>query len=313
MFNEIGVQPVTIPLPFRLNHVNCFIGEGSNGWTIMDAGLNNDVSRDIWKPYIEQHKISTIILTHLHPDHYGYSGTLQRLTNAEVWMTKVDDEAGTTFWEPESLEKVKKYYDTCGIPDNGAAELTHDEGSFIPRVKPYPQVSRHLNEGEKIVFGKYDYEVFFTPGHSDGLICLFNKEKSILFSTDHILPKITPNISYWFRGLPNPLEAFFQSLKKIELLDADYVIPSHGKPFQNANKRIAELISHHQDRLNEVYTFIKNPATIYQVSKNLFKKPLNTHETRFAIGETIAHLEYLYYNNQCIKNLENGIWYYQAI
>ncbi len=312
LLHDIGVTQVTIPLPFRLNHVNCFIAEGAKGWTIIDTGLNNEVSREIWKPYIDKHEISTIILTHLHPDHYGYGGTLQRLTNADVWMTNVDDHAGTTFWEPESLAKVKQHYDTCGIPEQGADELTSDEGSFNPRVKPYPQVSRHLEEGEKILIGKNEYEVIFTPGHSDGLICLYNKENGILFSTDHILPKITPNISYWFRGIPNPLEAFFHSLKKIELLNAEYVIPSHGKPFQNANKRIRELISHHHDRLNEVYEYIKSPATIYQVSKQLFKKPLTTHEMRFALGETIAHLEYLYFNNQCEKSLENNTWYYHA-
>ena len=77
-------------------------------------------------------------------------------------------------------------------------------------------------------FGKYEYEVIFTPGHSDGLITLYNKENSVLFSTDHILPRISPNISYWFRGISNPLEAFFTSLKKIQKLDVEYVIPSHG-------------------------------------------------------------------------------------
>lgn len=313
MLEDIGVTQVTIPLPFRLNHVNCFFAEGSKGWTIIDTGLNNQVSREIWKPYIDKYDISTIILTHLHPDHYGYGGTLQQLTNADVWMTKIDDEAARIFWEPESLKKVKDHYHTCGLPENVAVELTNDEGSFNPRVKPYPKVGRHLEEGSKLVFGKNEYEVIFTPGHSDGLICLYNKANSILFSTDHILPKITPNISYWFRGIPNPLEAFFESLGKIESLEAEYVIPSHGKPFQNANKRITELISHHHDRLNEVYDYIQSPATIYQVCKQLFTRPLTTHETRFAIGETIAHLEYLYYNNQCEKSFENGIWYYEAI
>lgn len=313
MLKDIGVTQVTIPLPFRLNHVNCFIAEGSKGWTIMDAGLNNDVSKEIWKPYIEKHEISTIILTHLHPDHFGYAGTLQQLTNADVWMTEVDYASGTTFWEPESLEKVKKHYNTCGLPQHVADDLTNDEGSFYPKVKPYPQVGKYLEEGMKLLFGKHEYEVIFTPGHSDGLICLYNKENSILFSTDHILPKISPNISYWYRGISNPLGAFFDSLKKIELLEAEYVIPSHGKPFQNANKRIAELKVHHQDRLNEVYEYIKEPATIYQVCKQLFNRPLTNHETRFAMGETIAHLEYLYYNNQCKKSMDNGFWYYYAI
>jgi glyoxylase-like metal-dependent hydrolase (beta-lactamase superfamily II) len=292
--------------------VNCFFAEGARGWTVIDAGLNTEVSRDVWKPYIEKHDVTDIILTHYHPDHFGYAGTLQQLTNAEVWMTEVDEEAGLSYWEPDSMKVVNESYGTCGLPDNLSQELTTDEQSFNARVKPYPKVNHYLSEGMKILFGNYEYEVIFTPGHSDGLVTFFNKENSILFSTDHILPKISPNISYWFRGIPNPLEAFFKSLEKIKLLDVDYVIPSHGKPFRNANKRIEELLAHHEERLEQAFESIKQPATIYQVNGQLFKN-LNIHETRFAVGETLAHLEYLYHKNQCKKNLENGTWYYEAI
>ncbi len=312
MLTELGVTQVTIPLPFRLDHVNCFLAEGQNGWTIIDAGLNTEVSRKVWAPIIEQHDVKDILLTHYHPDHFGYAGTLQQLTNAEVWMTEVDEQAGLTYWEPDSLRFVNQNYDTCGLPGHLSSELTTDEESFNAKIKPYPKVHHHLTEGMKILFGKYEYEVIFTPGHSDGLITLFNKENSILFSTDHILPKISPNISYWFRGIRNPLAAFISSLKKTKYLDAEFVIPSHGKPFRNANKRIEELLDHHQERLAKTYESIKEPATIFEVNGQLFKK-LSIHETRFAIGETLAHLEYLYQNNQCRKNLENGTWYYEAI
>ena len=312
MLKEIGVTQVTIPLPFRLDHVHCFIAEGARGWTIIDAGLNNEVSRDIWNPIIEQHDVSDILLTHYHPDHFGYAGTLQKLTNAEVWMTEIDELAGLTYWEPESLKIVNQNYDTCGLPGHLSQELTTDEKSFNAKVKPYPTVQHHLSEGMKLLFGKHEYEVIFTPGHSDGLISLFNKENSILFSTDHILPRISPNISYWFRGITNPLEAFISSLEKVKLLNAEFVIPSHGKPFRNANQRIEELLDHHQERLTKAYETLKQPATIYDVNCQLFRK-LTIHETRFAMGETIAHLEYLYQNNQCKKYLENGTWYYEAI
>lgn len=312
MLNELGVSRITIPLPFRLNHVHCFLAEGTDGYTIMDTGLNTDITKEIWNPIITKHPIKNIFLTHYHPDHFGYAGTLQQVTGADVWMTKTDETAGLTVWEPSSLELTRRNYQTCGIPAETADELTGNEGSFQIRVQPYPVVNHYFEEGMKIPFGKHEYEVIFTPGHSDGLICLYNRQKNILFSTDHILPRISPNISYWFRGISNPLDAFFTSLKKIQLLEADYVIPSHGEPFRNANKRVAELLEHHQLRLNEIYEFIRQPSTIYEVCKLLFKK-LTTHEMRFAIGETIAHLEYLHIGGQCTKNLKDGIWLYEAV
>lgn len=312
LLNEIGVKQVTIPLPFRLNHVHCFLAEGLRGWTIIDTGLNNEVSRDIWRPIIEEHEIKDIIVTHYHPDHFGYAGTLQQLTKADVWMTEIDAEAGLTYWEPNTLRIVNKNYDTCGLPDDLSKVLTSDERSFNLQVKPYPTIQNYLEEGLRLVIGKYEYEVIHTPGHSDGLITLFNKENSILFSTDHILSRISPNISYWFRGNTNPLQSFMTSLKKIKTLDVDYVIPSHGQPFRNANQRIEELLEHHQERLEKTYESILQPATIYDVNSKLFRD-LNIHETRFAVGETLAHLEYLCSNHQAKKIIEDGTWYYTAL
>src|SRR5699024_5011209 len=111
-------------------------------------------------------------------------------------------------------------------------------------VNPLPHINNYLDEGDIIQIGNYPYEVIFTPGHSDGLITLYNKEQKILISTDHILPKITPNISYWFHGDPNPLKSYLQSLDKIRVLDAHLVIPSHRTPFYDANSRIDEIKAH---------------------------------------------------------------------
>jgi glyoxylase-like metal-dependent hydrolase (beta-lactamase superfamily II) len=312
MLSELRIEQITIPLPFRLNHVNCFLAEGSRGWTIIDAGLHTMVTKNMWKPVIEKHDIKDMVITHYHPDHFGYAGELQKLTGAEVWMTEIDKESGLTYWETNSLDVVKENYKKCGLPFQLASELTSDEESFNGKVKPYPEVQHIIEEGMKFQFGNHEYEVIFTPGHSDGLFVLYNKENGILLSTDHVLPKISPNISYWFRGDPNPLQAYINSLEKIKKLNADYVIPSHFKPFKNANKRIEELLAHHEERLEVTYKSIRKPSTIFEVTTEMFNH-LNLHEMRFAIGETLAHLEYLVSNDQCKKFIEGTTWYYEAI
>src|SRR5699024_11833829 len=134
----------------------------------------------------------------------------------------------------------------------------------------------------------------------------------VLISTDHILPRITPNISYWFYGDDNPLNTYLNSLNKIKALDAEYVIPSHGKPFYNANKRIDEIIVHHEDRLNETLGKINGYHTVHRICDQLFNFELTIHETRFAIGETIAHLEYLYQKGEIHREKVNGIWHYEV-
>src|SRR5699024_2864087 len=131
-----------------------------------------------------------------------------------------------------------------------------------------------------------------------------------LLSTDHILPKITPNISYWFYSDNNPLQSFENSLKKIKELDADFVIPSHGKPFYGANARIDEIWNHHLERFSIVLDTLQQPATIFEVFEILFQRELSVHDYQFDIGETIAHLEYLRQKGECTRELENGKWIY---
>src|SRR5699024_12308519 len=109
-------------------------------------------------------------------------------------------------------------------------------------------VNHYLQDNEKIVLARMEYEVYFTSGHAAGLVCFFNHEHGVLLSTDHILPKITPNIAYWFYGEPNTLQSFENSLQRIKQLDAKYDIPSHGDTFENANQRIDEFCLLHKLR-----------------------------------------------------------------
>lgn len=302
---------VTLNLPFRLNHVNCFMAEGEDGWKIIDTGLHDRETVARWNEELDQKKVNEIIITHYHPDHFGFAGGMQEKTGAPLSMTKIDADAGMNAWQKEFLSSLTDNYKKAGIPDEISKKMTENTEGFVESVTPYPHVDHYLTEGEIIPIGKYEYEVIHTPGHSDGLVCFYNKERNMLLSTDHILPKITPNISYWFHGNPNPLNSYFHSLKKIKKLDADLVVPSHGKPFYGANYRIDKIIEHHEERLHASLEAITGGSTIYAACEKLFQKELNVHETRFAIGETLAHLEYLRHNGDCKREMRNGMyWYY---
>lgn len=310
MLEEYGLKLIRLNLPFRLNHVNCFIAEGEDGWKIIDAGLHNEETVDRWEQELAGKKVTDIIVTHYHPDHFGYVGRLQEKTGARVSMTKVDADAGLNAWREHFMNNLSDNYRLTGVPDDVSTNMTTNTSEFVSRVTPYPEVDHYFQEGEKVVIGKYEYEVIFTPGHSDGLVTFYNKEKNILLSTDHILPKITPNISYWFHGDQNPLASYLQSLEKVRKLDADLVIPSHGKPFHGANDRIDEIAAHHDERLEQTIEAIGKGGLVYTVCKKLFRKDLNTHEMRFAIGETLAHLEYLRLQGACEREDRNGQWWY---
>ena len=303
---------VTIDLPFRLNHVNCFIGEGENGTQVIDTGLHNESTVKRWEKELAGKTVTDILITHYHPDHFGYAGALQQKTGANVSMSQIDAEAGLFAWQDNFLNDLSGNYKLAGISEDNKNNMIANTKEFVPLVTPYPEVNHYLKEGERLQIGKYEYEVIHTPGHSDGLVTFYNQEKNILLSTDHILPKITPNISYWFHGDPNPLGNYLKSLGKIKKLDVDLIVPSHGKPFYGGNDRIVEIIAHHEERLETLLESIQGGLTVYEASERLFQKKLTIHESRFAIGETLAHLEYLRLEGKCERELIGGHYRYSS-
>src|SRR5699024_5770989 len=252
--------------------------KGEEGYTIIDTGLHDKNAMRIWEQELKDKHVTSIILTHLHPDHTGYAGVLQEKTNANIWMSPTDASALQDMWQPGAVSQLKRDYELAAMPQEIAGSILEMTEKFPSSITPLPKVTNDLIEGQQLQIGKDWYEVIETPGHSAGLVCFYQPEKSILFSTDHILPRITPNISYWFYGEKNPLQSFQNSLEKIKKLDAEYVIPSHGDMFTNANQRINEIWHHHEGRLEVVLDVTKSGATIFEVCQQMFTRQLSVHD-----------------------------------
>lgn len=313
MLEKLGLdlEKITIPLPFALDHVHCFLAPGDNGWTVIDTGLHQAKTAAIWQEVLGEEPLDRMILTHLHPDHVGYAGTLQQKTGATVWMTERDSNDLQDIWVPEALPNLEKTYRESDVPENITEGITSIIEQFYSYVLPLPKTDHYLQDGQTIMIGHEEYEVLFTPGHSAGLVCFFNHEKGVLLSTDHVLPKITPNIAYWFYGEQNPLQSFEDSLKRMKQLNAAYVIPSHGEPFKHANQRIDEIWQHHEKRLAQTVEAAKEGVTVFDMCGLLFQRKLSVYDYQFAIGETIAHLEYLVHKNMLHKEKIRGVWVYR--
>lgn len=317
-FNELNIQLIRVPLPFRLDHVNCFLAKNNDGksWTLIDTGLYNKETIAIWDELFQTKNIERVIISHEHPDHIGNAGYLQQKYNVDIYMTKRALQFNSYFIQKQRLQELNDYYKASGVSQQLIDDLIKANKKMIHAIYPLTneKMIHFLNEGDELQIGNLKYNVIFTPGHADGLFTLYSKENNVLLSTDHILPKITPNVSYWFFGEQNPLHLYIQSLEKLKKLNANLIIPSHGKPFYDANNRIDEIITHHNERLEHILSIIKREEkTVFEITNEMFTKNLTTHEMRFAIGEAIAHLEYLRFKNLCKQEYKNGIWYYQTI
>ncbi|GAH19644.1 unnamed protein product, partial [marine sediment metagenome] len=157
-----------------------------------------------------------------------------------------------------------------------------------------------LKEGDTISIGDYLFKCIETPGHTRGHMCLYEPNKKILMSGDHILIDITPNISLWSDD-EDPLKEYLSSLDKVYNLDIKLVLPGHRSAFENCKERIEELKHHHQTRANEVLSILeKGTQNAYQVASHMtwdmsyeFWEQFPPSQKWFAFGEAVAHLKYL--------------------
>jgi glyoxylase-like metal-dependent hydrolase (beta-lactamase superfamily II) len=166
-----------------------------------------------------------------------------------------------------------------------------------------------------VVIADERWEVIHTPGHSDGHLCFYHTTKKYLLVGDHVLDKITPNISLWPGCSLNPLEDYIQSLNKIGELDIEKAFPAHGKVLTDVKTRIKELILHHDERIKYMESITRSGKTAFEVAIATFgAKKLSPHQWRFAMAETLAHLEHSVYKGNLQKRTEDrNVIYYGLI
>ncbi|AET69984.1 Zn-dependent hydrolase, glyoxylase [Desulfosporosinus orientis DSM 765] len=319
IYQPLGIYKVTFPLPFRLNHVNCYAVKGTPGWWLIDAGLQREATIAGWKQFFEEQAIKPsdikgIYLTHFHPDHYGCSGWLQKYTGAPVYIGEIDAERVRHYWKSDHyiLDDLNTLFKENGMPEDILNETISSVNNLIRYTAPHAELTT-LKPGQMVMIGDFKYQVILTPGHTDGHICFYNLEEGVLLSGDHLLPEISSNISLWPQtgADPDPLANFLRAIDGIRSLSCKLVLPAHGNPFSAVEERICQLEAHHKARLQEIKNYAGSGSTAYQVCKQVFRQDLSFHELRFAMAETLAHLVYLIYKGELEKFSIEGIDYFK--
>ena len=151
-----------------------------------------------------------------------------------------------------------------------------------------------LHPEDRIELGGSEARVIHTPGHSDFHFVLHDERRRLLFAGDHLLLEITPNIGLWTYTAPRPLKRYLDAIEGLRGLDVDLIFPGHGPLFHDLDGRIDELALHHEERLSVMHeAFLGEPATAFEIARRVFPDELSDHQLRFALAETLAHLEHL--------------------
>lgn len=311
-----GVYQVKLPVPFPLKFVASYLVEDRHGWTVIDPGFDYPPARGTWEACAAEvgldleRDLRRIIVTHLHPDHIGLARWLEGRSGAPVWMLEGEIENARRVWDPNrGTEDFVRYLIRNGM-DAQTAEPTAGSTKLGVRL---PERLIPLRPGDSIELGGGEARVVHTPGHSDFHFVLHDERRRLLFAGDHLLLKITPNIGLWTYTAPRPLQRYLDSIEGLRGLDVGLVFPGHGPLFHDLDGRIDELVLHHEERLTVMHeAFSDGPATAFEIARRVFPDELSDHQLRFALAETLAHLEHLVDDGRA-WHLDGDVVHYEAV
>ncbi|HEY1636081.1 MAG TPA: MBL fold metallo-hydrolase [Acidimicrobiales bacterium] len=326
--SEVGPNVLRMQLPIRmpgLGHVNCYALLDEDGAAIVDPGVPGPSS---WRALTHRLRgaglrirdVHTVIVTHSHPDHFGGAGRLAQEAQAELvshasfrtWSTGSDSEPCTNDspggrGDETGGDGDEKSPESSG-PNPWGEPVPWGGRKFKPpwrqrlafrimrtRLVPgfvSPRPTRRVRDGDVLRLAGREWVAVHSPGHTLDHICLYDPERNVLLSGDHVLPTITPHVAGIGSGR-DPLADFVASLDKVAALgEVTDVLPAHGHPFGDLTGRIAAIKAHHVERLDRVRAIAAalGPATVSDFSHELFRRDRWGH---MAESETYAHLEHL--------------------
>ncbi len=300
-----GCLWLRMPLPFALDHINLWMLEDGDGWTIVDTGLNSPTTQEAWDKIFAQRgaRIKRVIVTHCHPDHFGLAGWLTRRFDVQLWMPQAEFLSGHALYAETSgtgTARTLELFTAHGL-DTSKQQSMHQRGNSYRRGVYDPPVQyRRMHGNEVITIGEHSWKVIFGFGHSPEHAALHCESLDLLISGDMLLPKISTNVSVWAQEPESdPVKQFLNSIDLFKPLPANTLtLPSHGLPFRGMHARIEQLHIHHADRLGEVMEKCRDWTTASDLLTILFRRVLDAHQTFFAMGEAIAHLNYLWHQDK---------------
>ncbi len=316
-----GLFGLRLALPFALDHVNVWLMRDGPSWTLIDTGIANDATRDIWSGILSdglnRRPISRLIATHFHPDHMGLAGWLCERTGAALWATRTEWLTARSLAHDESagfVEAGRRFDRLAGLSDEQIAERAARGNLYRTRALAPPAAHVRVREGDLIDIDGESWRVLIGRGHAPEMICLYSESRGLLLAADQVLQRISPNIGVW-PGEPDadPLADFIDSLEVFrELPETTLVFPSHGQAFYGLHARIDELIGHHETRLERAETAAGDGRTAADIMPTLFDRELDAHQLGFALGEALAHLNYLVRRGRLKRHIDDAGRYLYA-
>lgn len=313
-----GVLWLRMPLPFGLDHINLYLLRHGEGWVAVDTGLNTPQCREVWAQVFAGAMaglpLKAVICTHFHSDHTGVVGWLAERFRCPVLMTLGEfdalhhgpPKATTPDWA------FLDFYQKAGF----SAEQT---AALLPLIQSEhfrPQLAAgfvRLQHGSELRIGGRIWQVVMGNGHSPEHACLYSAEDGLLISGDQVLPRITSTVAvHVTEPGANPLQDWLDSIERLRVIpDSVLVLPAHERPFFNLHARLDQLRDHHHNHLQQLLDACAQPCSGLEMMGVLFKKLSGRFDELMALGETLAHANYLMAQGKLVREEQGGLHRYR--
>lgn len=314
---------ITIPTPFPVGPVNLYLAEG-DPLTLIDTGPRFAPARQALREELSAlglrpSDLGRILLTHAHSDHCGLAAELVRASGAEVLTHPLNFPQLADYAEERGRRMAfyRSLMREAGVPAaviDQVDQARRGYAQFGEAVRP----DGPLEEGMTIRLGDEDWQVLHTPGHAGGLICLYQPERRLLLSSDHLLRDVSSNPIVEpprREGEPRPrrLLDYLAQLRRVAELPVDRALPGHGPPITDVPGLVAERLTFHRQRAERVREAVRrSPCTAYEIAQALFPRldPINCF---LALSEVIGHLDWLETQGEVESRTEGGVRLWRAV
>jgi glyoxylase-like metal-dependent hydrolase (beta-lactamase superfamily II) len=308
-----GVWRLRLPLPWPgVPHCNAWAIASGDGIVLVDTGMHEpgsmaQLERAMDMVNLRVETIRLLVCTHAHSDHVGQAKPIVERAGCELWLHPRHEHLTRTAFDPDAaLERRLEVARTSGVPAAALDAYRERRKGGDYGVAGIVEPARDLVDGVEVSTDLGTWRVVETPGHAPSHVCLWQPERRLLISGDHLLGRVSPYYDYgWSK---DPAGEFLASLDRVEDLDARLCLSGHGRTFSDVAGHIAAnrtLVHERIARVRDVVTY-DGPLTAFEAVPRVFGEPLTPLNANWWISETLCYLRHLEITGRVVREPGEG-------